>query len=104
VKESRQAHKNPIPLQSGIVIREFILEESFSAALNVIKHSGSYVHHAERMLEARVSRTRIYHVRHAELPDAAQSLENLVIDDFPLPLIQAYESVDRIAYLEHIFH
>ena len=55
------------------------------------------VHHPERVLEARVRRPRIDLIGPGKLSNATESLESRMVDDFPLPIAERDESVDRTA-------
>jgi len=55
------------------------------------------MHHAERVLEARMHRSGIDHVGPRELPDATQPLEGRMIYDVALEAVEGNEPVDRIA-------
>ena len=85
-------HASSIPLR---VVSEPVLQESTATIRESVVQQCSDVHHADRMLEARVHRPGVEVFGKRKLPNPAEALKHPVIDDVALPIGIRYEPANR---------
>ena len=100
VQERSQPNQLAIPLKTCVIVAEFGAENIVRVSDDRVIQQARRVHNAERVLETIVHGAGIDLVCPCELPNSAQPLKSGLSDDFPLPVIERNEAVDRTADFE----